>query len=238
MEQRERVIVRVSLVGIGLNILLAGFKALVGMISHSIAYTVDAVNNLTDILSSVVTIVGAKLGAKKPDREHPHGHGRIEYVSSLIVAFIIIYAGVTALIESIQKIIHPVEVHYDTLAIVVICVSVVVKIFISRYFKTQGRKVDSSALTASGADALMDVAISLSVLASAVLYIVLGWAIEAYVGVFISLFIIKSGVGVVSDSVSDIIGSRSDARMSRRIKELLCEAPEVRGAYDLNLFNY
>lgn len=238
MEQRERTIVKVSIVGIVTNVLLAGFKAAVGIASHSIAFLLDAVNNLSDVLSSVVTVIGAKLGAKRPDREHPHGHGRIEYVSSLIIASIIIYAGVTALIESIKKIASPVSADYDAVAIIVISVSIVVKLLLGQYVKAQGRKVDSSALTASGADALMDALLSASVLASAVVYLLFGLSLEAYVGVLISVFIIKAGAEIVADSVNDIIGGRGDAEMSRRIKALLCETPEVRGAYDLNLFNF
>ena len=235
---RDQIIVRTSIIGIIANIFLAAFKALVGIMSNSIAIILDAVNNLSDALSSVITIVGTKLAGKMPDREHPLGHGRVEYLSALLVAAIIIYAGLTSLNESILKIIHPEKAEYNTLTLVILVVAIIVKFFLGRYVKATGEKVNSSALVASGADASFDAIISTSVLASAIIYIAFGISLEAWVGVLISIIIVKAGWEMMSDTLDDILGRRPDRELSVGIKRLICEEPEVRGAYDLVLNNY
>lgn len=235
---REKTIVRTSVIGIITNVLLAGFKAAVGLISNSIAVILDAVNNLSDALSSVVTIIGAKLGAKAPDKKHPLGYGRIEYLSSMIVAAIVLYAGITSLVESIKKIIAPETADYSTVSLIIIAVAILVKLVLGTYVKRQGKKVNSGALTASGSDALFDAILSASVLASAVIYLVWHVSLEAYVGVVISVFIIKAGVEMMIETLNDIIGKRADKEVTALIKRLICEEPEVRGAYDLMLYNY
>ena len=235
---REKAIVRTSIVGIITNVLLAGFKAAVGLISNSIAVTLDAVNNLSDALSSVVTIIGAKLGGKQPNKKHPLGYGRIEYLSSMIVAAIVLYAGITSMVESIKKIISPEEAEYGAVSLIIISVAIVVKLILGQYVKSQGKKHNSGALVASGADARFDAILSASVLASAVVFLIWGVSLEAYVGVVISLFIIKAGIGMMIETVNDILGKRGDKEETDRIKALICEEPGVRGAYDLILFNY
>ncbi len=235
---REKTIVRTSVVGIIANVLLAAFKAAVGLLSHSIAVTLDAVNNLSDALSSVVTIIGAKLGSKKPDKKHPLGYGRIEYLSSMIVAAIVLYAGVTSLVESVKKIIKPEAADYGAVTIIIIAAAIVVKLILGTYVKRQGRKANSGALTASGSDALFDAILSASVLASAVVYLIWHVSLEAYVGVVISGFIIKAGIEMMVETVNDVVGRRADAELSGRVKALLAEEPEVRGAYDLTMFNF
>ena len=235
---REKVIVRTSIIGIAANVLLAAFKAVIGVLSNSIAITLDAVNNLSDALSSVITIIGAKLGAKLPDKKHPLGYGRIEYLSSMLVAAIVLYAGITSLVESVKKIIHPEAANYATVSLVIIAVAIVVKLILGRYVKRQGQKVNSGALIASGSDASFDAILSASVLASAIIYLVWGISLEAYVGVVISLVIIKAGIEMMIETLNDIIGQRGNAETSLRIREILTQEPEVRGAYDLTLFNY
>ncbi len=235
---REKTIVRTSVIGIITNVLLAAFKAAVGLISNSIAVTLDAVNNLSDALSSVITIIGAKLGAKKPDKKHPLGYGRIEYLSSMIVAAIVLYAGITSLVESVKKIIHPEAADYGTVSLIIIAVAIIVKLVLGRYVKKQGEKVNSGALIASGKDASFDAILSASVLASAIVFLVWGISLEAYVGVIISIVIIKAGIEMMIETLNDIIGQRGDAEIGSRIRHLLNEEPEVRGAYDLTLFNY
>ncbi len=235
---RERIIVRTSWVGIVTNIFLAAFKAMVGLLSHSIAVTLDAVNNLSDALSSIVTIVGTKLANKQPDREHPLGHGRAEYLAALIVAGIILYAGITSAVESVKKIISPVKPEYTAVSLLIIAVAVVVKILLGTYVKAQGKKADSGALVASGTDALFDAIISFSVLVSALIFVASGISLEAYVGVLISAFIIKAGVEVIKDTLDYILGKRAEKETTLRIKALLNEEEEVRGAYDLIINNY
>ena len=236
--KREKVIVKTSIIGIVTNIFLAGFKALIGMITNSIAITLDAVNNLSDAISSVVTIIGAKLGAKQPDKKHPYGYGRIEYLSSMIISAIVLYAGITSLVESIKKIISPETADYSMVSLIIIGVAIAVKLVLGTYVKKQGKKYSSSALVASGSDALFDAILSSSVLASAIIYLVWNISLEAYVGVVISGFIIKAGIEMMIETVNDIIGKRTDREEIKKIKSLINEEPEVRGAYDLLLFNY
>ncbi|MBR6452308.1 MAG: cation transporter [Lachnospiraceae bacterium] len=235
---REKTIVKTSVIGIATNLLLAGFKAFVGLVSNSIAVILDAVNNLSDALSSVVTIIGARLGAKQPDKKHPLGYGRIEYLSSMSVAAIVLYAGITSLVESVKKIITPETADYDAVAIIIISVAIVVKLMLGMYVKKQGRKVNSGALAASGSDALFDAVLSASVLASAFVFLIWGISLEAYVGVVISGFIIKAGIDMMIETLNDIIGKREDAEMIRELKKIICEEEEVLGAYDVTIFNY
>ncbi|MBR3532962.1 MAG: cation transporter [Clostridiales bacterium] len=235
---REKTIVKTSIIGIITNILLVGFKMFVGLVSNSIAVILDAVNNLSDALSSVVTIIGAKLGAKKPDKKHPLGYGRIEYLSSMIVAALVLYAGITSFVESIKKIISPEEADYSVVSIVIISVAIIVKLFLGLYVKRQGKNVNSGALIASGSDALFDAVLSSSVLASAIIYLIFGISLEAYVGVIISGFIIKAGIEIMIETLNDIIGKREDPEMIKELKRIICEEEAVRGAYDITLFDY
>ena len=235
---REKIIVRTSVVGIVVNLLLAAFKAGVGLVSNSIAVVLDAVNNLSDALSSIITIIGAKVAGKKPDKKHPLGHGRSEYLSALVVAGIVMYAGITSLVESVKKIIHPEAAHYSKVALLIIGVAVITKILLGRYVKAKGEQTGSGALVASGTDALSDAAISFGVLVTALIYTFKGISLEAYMGVIISGFIIKAGYEMISDTVSDILGRRADVEVSKKIKEIVASEPAVLGAYDLFVHNY
>lgn len=235
---RDRIIVRTSIIGIITNVFLAAFKAAVGLVTHSIAVTLDAVNNLSDALSSVITIIGTKLAGRKPDKKHPLGHGRTEYLSAMIVAAIVLYAGLTSLIESVKKIIHPEKAEYTSVSLLIIAVAVVVKLILGSFVKAQGKKANSQALEASGADAFFDAVLSASVLASAVIFVVSGISLEAWVGAVISLFILKSGMEMLTETLDDIIGKRTDADLAKKIRRLIVSEPEVRGAYDLLLNNY
>ena len=236
--EREKTIVKTSIVGIVTNVFLVGFKAAVGLVSNSIAVILDAVNNLSDALSSVVTIIGAKLGAKQPDKKHPLGYGRIEYLSSMVVAALVLYAGITSLVESIKKIIHPEAADYSTVSLIIISVAIAVKLILGLYVKKQGKKVNSGALSASGSDALFDAILSASVLASAIVYLIWGVSLEAYVGVVIAGFIIKAGVEMMIETLNDIIGKREDSETTKELKRIVCEEESVLGAYDVTLFNY
>ena len=237
-EQREKTIVRTSIIGIITNLFLVGFKAFVGLVSNSIAVILDAVNNLSDALSSIVTIIGANLGAKQPDKKHPLGYGRIEYLSSMLVAAIVLYAGITSLVESVKKIIHPENPDYSPVSLIIIAVAVAAKVFLGRYVKAQGRKVNSGSLVASGSDALNDAILSSSVLASALIFMLSGISLEAWVGIVISVFIIKAGIEMMTETLNEILGSRPDEELTARIKSILNEEPEVQGAYDLIINNY
>ena len=238
MPDRDAVIVRTSIIGILTNVFLAAFKAAVGFFSNSIAVTLDAVNNLSDALSSVITIIGTKLAGRLPDKKHPLGYGRIEYLSSMIVSAIVLYAGITALVESVKKIIHPEAADYSFISLLIIAVAIAVKLILGRFVKSRGEKVNSGALVASGSDASFDAILSASVLASAIIYLATGISLEAFVGAAISVVIIKAGIEMLTETLDDILGQRPDAEVSRQVKKLLAEEPEVRGAYDLIINNY
>lgn len=238
VNNREEAIVKTSVIGVITNVLLAVFKAVVGVVSNSIAVTLDAVNNLSDALSSVITIIGAKLGGKRPDKKHPLGYGRIEYLSSMLVASIVLYAGATSLVESVKKIIHPEKADYSMVSLIIIAVAIVVKLILGKYVKKQGEKLNSGALIASGSDALFDAILSASVLASAIIYLVWNVSLEAYVGVVIAIIIIKAGLEMMSETLNDILGKRGDKEEVDEIKRLICEEAEVRGAFDLIMYNY
>ena len=237
-QNRDKVIIRTSIIGILTNVLLAAFKAAIGIISNSIAVTLDAVNNLSDALSSIITIIGTKLAGKLPDRKHPLGYGRIEYLSAMIVSGIVLYAGITSAVESVKKIIHPEKPDYSIVSLVIIAVAVLVKIILGRYVKAKGEQVNSGSLVASGSDAMFDAILSASVLVSAIIYKLSGLSLEAYVGVVIAGFIIKAGIEMMIETLNELLGSRADQEKTERIKQLLTEDPEVRGAYDLIIYNY
>ncbi len=237
-DSRDRIIVRTSVIGIVTNVLLAAFKAFIGLTANSIAVILDAVNNLSDAMSSIITIVGTKLAAKPPDKKHPLGYGRVEYLSAMIVSGIVLYAGITSAVESVKKILEPETPDYSMMALVIIAVAVAVKLVLGQYVIAQGQKVNSGSLIASGSDAKFDAVLSTSVLASAVIYLTSGVNLEAWVGAVISLFIIKSGIEMITATLDDILGIRADREKARAVKTLLNEEPEVQGAYDLLLFNY
>ena len=237
-QNREAVIVRTSIIGIGAHILLAAFKAVVGIISHAIAITLDSVNNLSDAASSVITIIGTKLAAKPADKKHPFGYGRLEYLSAMLIAIIILYAGVTSLVESVKKIISPSMPEYSVPIFIILSLGVVVKIVMGLYVKRNGIKVNSDSLVASGKDALMDSIVSIATIIAAVVYIVWGIPVEAYLGVIISLLILKAGFETLRDSISEILGERVEAQLARDIKATISEIEGVRGVYDLVLTNY
>ena len=235
---RQKVIVRTSIIGIAANILLAAFKAFVGLAANSIAVVLDAVNNLTDALSSVVTILGTKLANRAPDKDHPLGHGRYEYLSAMVIVAIILYAGITSFVESVKKIITPEVPDYSTVALIVIAAAVVVKIVLGLYVQSKGKQVNSASLVASGKDALFDAIISASVLAAAVIFIFTGFSLEAYVGVLISIMIVKAGIEMLNETLDDILGHRPASELSLGIKKTVCQEPLVHGAYDLLIDDY
>ena len=235
---RQRIIIRTSVIGIVTNLVLVAFKMTVGLIAASNAIVLDAVNNLTDVFSSVVTIVGTKLAARRPDREHPYGHGRYEYLAALVVGAIIFSVGAFALVESIPKVFHPELADYSLVSIIVISAAVLVKIFLGLYVKSVGRAQDSASLLASGLDAMFDAVLSFSTLIGIFSTMFFQVSLDGILGVIISLFIIKTSLEILSNSVLDIIGGRSDPGLSRKLHAFVCSFPEVSGAYDLILHDY
>lgn len=236
--KRESTVVKTSIVSILANFVLVGFKAAVGFMSNSIAIITDAVNNLSDALSSIITIIGTKLAGRAPDKKHPYGHGRIEYVTSLVVSAIVLYAGITALVESIKKIINPETPDYNTLTIIILVAGIIIKFVLGLFVKNTGKKVHSDSLVASGIDAFNDGLLSISVLASAIIYVVWQVDLEAYVGILVSLYIIKTGIDLIKASVDNILGTRAESTLTRKIKKEVAKDPDVEGAFDLVLNDY
>lgn len=235
---RQNKIIKTSIIGIIVNLILVAFKATVGILVNSIAITLDAVNNLTDALSSIITIIGTKLAGKAPDKNHPYGYGRIEYFSSVIIAVIVLWAGITALQESWPKIFHPDVTSYTTVSLIIIAVAVVVKFVLGRYVKGVGEKINSQALVASGSDAFFDAILSLSTLIAAIISIFYNISLEGILGVIISFVIIKASIDMLKETLDSMIGARVDSDLSLKIKESIEEVDGVYGAYDLSLHNY
>ena len=237
-DEREKIIVRTSIIGIAANVLLAVFKAVIGFMSNSIAIVMDAVNNISDAGSSLITIIGTKLAGREPDKKHPFGYGRIEYMSAMIISFIVLYAGITSLIESVKKIIDPDTPDYSVTSLIIVGVAVLVKIALGRYVKAVGKKVNSASLVNSGEDATLDSVISASTLVAAVIFIIFHISLEAWLGAVISLVIIKAGFEMLKETVSQILGERNDPDLTGSIKKTVAGFPGVQGAYDLVLNNY
>ncbi|MBQ6588164.1 MAG: cation transporter [Butyrivibrio sp.] len=235
---RGRTIIRTSIIGIIVNILLAGFKFVVGVISGSIAIMLDAVNNLSDALSSVITIVGTALAGKAPDKKHPLGYGRIEYMSAIVISLIVLYAGVTSFVESIKAIIHPEAADYSTVTLIILAVAVVVKIGLSQFFINTGKKVSSESLVASGTEARFDAVISVATLVAAFVYIFSGLSLESWLAAIISLVLIKSGLEMLRDTISQILGERISTETSTAVKKTILSVEGVQGAYDLIFSDY
>ncbi|MBQ5937335.1 MAG: cation transporter [Bacteroidaceae bacterium] len=235
---RSQEIIRTSWIGIAANVLLAGFKAAVGLLASSVAIVMDAVNNLSDALSSVITIVGTKLSQRPPDRKHPFGFGRVEYFSAIIIAVIVLSAGITSLIESVKKIFNPSEPTYTTLTLVVIVVAIAVKLILGQYVKRKGEQLKSDALIASGSDALFDAVITLATLVSAGVMLLWGFSLDGILGALISLVIIKAGIEMLASPVNELLGKSISAELTNQIKKEVSEFEGVHGVYDLILHNY
>lgn len=237
---RQKTIIRTSILGICANLALAGFKAAVGLLSNSIAIVLDAVNNLSDALSSVITIIGTKLAGRKPDKKHPYGHGRTEYITATVIAVLVLYAGVTSLVESVKKILQPETPEYGAAALIIVAAAVAVKLALGFYVKRVGQEQNSDALVASGEDARNDAVISASTLAAAALFLLSKGkiSVEAWLGAVISLVILKSGFDMLRQTVSRIVGERVDSDLSQAVKQTVSAFPEISGAYDLILHSY
>ena len=238
IEERNRVIIRTSILGITANVVLALLKALVGMATHSIAITLDAVNNFTDAGSSVITIAGTKLASKKPDKKHPWGHGRIEYLSAMLLGALVLSAGISSLIEAVRKIILPQKAEYTSVSLILVAICVLVKIFLGRYVTAAGKRANSETLVNSGRDALMDALVSATTLAAALLYLVYGISSEAWLGALISVLIIKTGFEMQLNTISEILGQRVDADLVRAVCRTVESFDEVYGVYDMIFHDY
>ena len=235
---RDNIIVRTSIIGIIANIFLAAVKALIGLAVNSIAIVLDAVNNFSDASSSLITIIGTKLAKKEPDRDHPYGYGRIEYLTEMVISLIILYAGFNAFARSVENILNPTTPEYNTTSLIIVSIGVIVKLFLGGYVKSVGEKVNSDSLVNSGEDARFDAIISASTLISAIIFIKFGLSLEAWLGVVISIFIIKSGIEMIKGAISRVLGENASFELIRNVKKTISSFDDVSGAYDLALNNY
>ena len=235
---REKKITETGIIGVLANILLAAGKAFIGLLAGAVSIVLDAVNNLTDAISSIVTIIGIKLSKKKPTKKHPYGFGRIEYFSTIIISAIILATGITSCFESVKKIINPNKVSFNWITLVIVGSAVIVKVALGLFTRARGKKYYSDSLVASGVDALMDAIISLATLIGVGVYLLWQVNLDGWIGVIISLFIIKAGIEMLLESIGDVIGNRPDSAITTSIKEDVKSIDGVLGAYDLILHNY
>ncbi len=238
MADRNTQIIKISIQGILVNLVLVLFKGTVGFLANSLSIVLDAVNNLSDALSSIITIIGTKLSEKRPDKKHPFGYGRIEYFSSVIIAVIVLLAGITSFKESFEKLIHPTLADYSPVSLLIIIVAVFVKFFFGKYVRKQGELYNSGSLIASGTDAISDSFLSLSTFVGALVSYFAHVSLEGPLGLIISVMIIKTAIEILKDTVDDMIGVRTDGELTREIKKTINGYPEVQGVYDMALHNY
>jgi len=235
---RDKKIVHTSIISIVANLILVMCKAVVGFLSGSIAIVLDALNNLTDAVSSIITIIGLLLASKKPDEDHPMGHGRIEYLSAIIVSIIVIYAGMTACFEAIKKIFEPTQTNYSVYTILILVFTIVTKCVLGTYVKNRGKMYNSPALVGSGVDALNDCLVSVAVLVSTVIYMTMHIQLDAIVGLLIAILIMRSGFELLFDDLNDILGRRLDRSFTDKIIEEISKNENVLSVHDLILHNY
>ena len=231
-------IIKVSIISIITNIFLVIFKVFIGMLSSSTAIVLDGLNNLSDTLSSTATIIGIKLSSKEPDKEHPYGHGRIEYFTTLVVALIVLVAGISALVEAISKIKTPITPSYNIITIIIIIIAVITKIILGTFVKRKGKKLDSDTLIAQGNDALFDSILSLSTLVAVLFYLIARINLEGYISFLIACFIIKNAIEMIKTPINDIIGIRINDDLKEKIRKDINKFEDVHGVYDLMLHNY
>ena len=226
-QDRRKKIIAVSVTGIVTNLFLGILKAVLGVLSGSVALVSDALNNITDSSSSLITIIGTKLAGKAPDKQHPFGHGRTEYLTSLLIGGIVFLTGFQSLISSAKAIFHKEEMSTGVVTVIIIIATIVAKIILGTYTQNSGIKYNSGALQASGADAKNDAIVSVVTLISTVI-----------AGVIISLFILKAAYDILSDTIKKLLGERVDGDMVRGIKEIARSTEGVINCFDLILNDY
>jgi cation diffusion facilitator family transporter len=227
-----------GIVGIISNVTLFLVKFAIGIISHSISVIADAVNNLTDATSSLITIIGFKMASKPADKEHPFGHGRVEYISGLIVSFLVLLAGVEFIKSSYERIINPSIVNFQWTSFIIILSFILVKLWLSSFSKFIGRAIDSSALKASGLDALGDVFTSVCVALSLILSRYITFPIDGYIGILISLFILFSGYSLIKETLNPLLGEAPDHKLVEKIMREIAKYNHIIGVHDLMIHNY
>lgn len=235
---RKQKIVRTGYVGILVNIVIASVKAVVGVISGSMAFVVEAMNNITDAVSSVLTVIAARLAGRPADDKHPFGYGRIEYFAAIIISVLIIVTGVSSFVESVKGIIHPATQEYSTVGIVLVAVALVIKLGLGLYTRKQGKSLHSDALRASASECLMDCILSVATIASAIITVTTGVSLDSWLAAILSLLIVKVGVEMLLSPVNDLLGRRNDQTLVKDLKARVKTIEGVLGVYDVVLHDY
>lgn len=228
----------ISIFSIFLNIVLVTIKLIISFITNSISIRTDALNNLSDVGSNIATLFGFKLANKHADKDHPYGHGRMEYISGMIVAFLIVYMGITAFFDSLNKIIHPEEISFSYIAILVLLISISIKLLMFYMNKKAGKLIESETLLAACQDSLNDSIMTFTTLLSLVIYKVSGFNLDAIIGLVVSVFILKSGAEIFSNVMSTILGKAPDKELIKDIEDTIMSHPEIHGIHDLMLHDY
>ena len=225
-------------VGIFLNVLLFAAKYLAGTLTGSIAIVADAFNNLSDAGSSIITLLGFKLAAKKPDRDHPYGHGRFECIAGLVVSFVILMMGFDLAKSSVSKIFHPEAVDFSILSICILIGSILVKLYMSLYNRAVGKRINSAAVLATATDSISDVCATTMVLAATLIARFTGVNIDGWAGAIVSLVILWAGYNAAKDTIDPLLGQAPDPEFVQRIADIVNRYPEVVGIHDLAVHDY
>ena len=227
-----------SCVGIVCNVLLFAAKLAIGMLMNSLAIMADAFNNLSDAASSIISFVGVKMAGKPADKEHPFGHGRIEYIAALIVAFLVIEVGITCLQSSFEKLFHPEAIAFDWISFGILLLSVGVKLWMSLFHRKLGKRIDSKVMLATAADSAGDVIVTSATLASILICYFTSVNIDAFTGLAVSVLVIWSGISIARDTLEPLIGQRPDPELYRQIQEMVESYDGIVGTHDLIIHNY
>lgn len=237
-EDRLEISIITSVLGLASNIVLAAVKIALFVFTGSVSILADAINNATDSLSSIVTLVGVKLSAMPADKEHPYGHGRIEYISALIVAILVFYAGVEFIQTSFDRIIHPRVVEFNIYSILIMVLSMVVKLYMAHFYKEISNSIDSTPIKAQSKDSMADVFVTGVVVFSIIVNKLTGKMVDGYAGLIISLFILYSGYDLIRDTLSDLIGEAPAKGMLKEIQSIALEDKRILGVHDIIVSKY
>ncbi len=238
IEEREKIGTQASIAGIAVNTGLFILKFLLGTMMRSMAVIADGFNNLSDVASSIVSLIGFRVAGKKPDAKHPFGYGRIEYISALVVSFLILTTGLSVIKDSFSSIFKPTELTVTTIGFIGLLISIIAKIILGLYTKRLGKKINSVSLIASGTDALNDVIVTLATIVSIVVFRFFKVNIDGYIGCIVALFIIKAGIEVVVDALGPLLGQPADKEIVDKIEELILAGKGIVGVHDLVVHNY
>lgn len=227
-----------SVVGICVNLILSAFKLVAGVLFGSLAISADALNNLSDAGSSVLSLVSFKISAKPADRDHPFGHARIEYVASMIVSFFVLVIGFNLFRDSFMKIFNPTSTTFSILSVCVLCFSILMKLWLYFFYKKTGKKISSDVMRAAAADSLSDVVSTTAVLVSVLTLRFFSLDIDAYVGIAVSAFILVSGAKILNDTKNSILGTAPSHETVESVKYIVSQYPEALGIHDMLVHSY